>query len=157
MIPLPGKWWQRKRSYESLTFTFTLKLTQPVSCTVAWQATGDDDGFSSYLKSFFEFPMRGWSFHLYARPEWVTGWNVMLLLLYGVDVFNEGFVHLPSSVRRHFNVKLYLIRLYPRHQFGETFVVLDFRASHVRLYWWEWKLVRLRVVTFIYPVTNSRI
>lgn len=65
MIPLPGKWRQRMRSYESLTFTFTPKLTQPVSRTVAWQAAGDDDGFSSDLRNFHEFPLHGWSFHLY--------------------------------------------------------------------------------------------
>lgn len=74
IIPLPSKWRQRVRSYESLTFVFTPKLTQPVNCTVAWQAAEDDDGFSSDLKSFLEFPRHGWSFHLYAQTRVSQTW-----------------------------------------------------------------------------------
>lgn len=81
------------RSYESLTFASTPKLTQPVSCTVAWQAAGDDDVFSSGLKSFLEFPIHGWSFHLYAynESEGETGQRFFPKVM---DDFNVGFVHL---------------------------------------------------------------
>lgn len=127
MIPLPSKWRQQVRSYESLTFIFTPKLTQPVTLTVAWQSMEDDDGFSSDLKSFLEFPLLGWSFHLYAQNGLSQIWchyTHVRRMLWMKDLFICS-----KSSTLSLTLKTLFDRILSKDPIWEGFVALDFWAS----------------------------
>ena len=72
------------------------------------------------------------------RPEWVTGWNVMLLHPCEMDVFNEGFVHLLHGFK---DILMSWVRISSKEPVRGDFRCIRFLCQPCKI-----KLVRVEAV-----------